>query len=67
MTTNTLKIKTVAKLIAVVLLAGSVLAHGQETPIHIALEDGKPSAQFNVGDSQCVLKDDQIRCTPRDK
>jgi hypothetical protein len=26
-------------------------------------ELGKPVAQFKIGDSRCVLKDDQVRCT----
>jgi serine/threonine protein phosphatase PrpC len=30
----------------------------------VAMEDGKPTAQFNVGDSRCVLQNDHIRCTP---
>ena len=36
----------------------------RETPIQVAMEDGKPTAQFKVGDSRCVLQNDQIRCTP---
>jgi hypothetical protein len=27
------------------------------------MEDGKTRAQFSVGDSHCVLVDDQIRCS----
>jgi hypothetical protein len=27
----------------------------------------KPVAQFKLGDSHCVLKDDQVRCTPASK
>ena len=45
------------------LLAGSCAAYGQETPIQVAMEDGKTTAQFTVGDSRCVLVDDEIRCT----
>ena len=45
------------------LLAGSCAAHAQETPIQVAMEDGKTTAQFTVGDSRCVLVDDEIRCT----
>ena len=33
-------------------------------PIQMAMEDGKTVAQFKVGDSRCVLQNDQIRCTP---
>ena len=43
----------------------SVTAHAAEQqPIVIALEEGKQIASFNVGDSRCVLKNDQIRCAP---
>ena len=46
-------------------LLASVSAHAAEQqPIVIALEEGKQIASFNVGDSRCVLKNDQIRCTP---
>jgi hypothetical protein len=31
------------------------------------MEQGKQVAQFKVGDSRCVLKDDQIRCVPLGK
>jgi len=33
----------------------------------IALEDGKQVAAFKLGDSSCVLKDDEIRCMPATK
>jgi len=42
----------------------SVTAHAADSNIVIALENGKQTASFKVGDSSCVLKDDQIRCTP---
>ncbi len=46
------------------LLAGSCAAYAtQETPIQVAMEDGKTTAQFTVGDSRCLLVDDEIRCT----
>jgi NAD(P)-dependent dehydrogenase (short-subunit alcohol dehydrogenase family) len=46
------------------LLAGSCAAYAtRETPIQVAMEDGKTTAQFTVGDSRCVLVDDEIRCT----
>ena len=45
------------------LLAGSCAAYAQETPIQVAMEDGKTTAAFTVGDSRCVLVDDEIRCT----
>lgn len=56
--------KTFAKLMIAALLAGSAAAYADETPIQIAMEDGKTTAQFKMGDSRCVLKNDQIRCTP---
>ena len=28
------------------------------------MKDGKTTAQFKVGDSRCLLVDDEIRCTP---
>ena len=46
-------------------LLASVSAHAAEQqPIVIALVEGKQIASFNVGDSRCVLKNDQIRCAP---
>jgi hypothetical protein len=45
-------------------LAGSATAYADETPIQMAMEDGKTVAQFKVGDSRCVLQNDLIRCTP---
>ena len=36
--------------------------HADEDRIVIAIEDGKQIASFKVGDSNCVLKDGQIRC-----
>jgi NAD(P)-dependent dehydrogenase (short-subunit alcohol dehydrogenase family) len=44
-------------------LAGSCAA-AQETPIQVAIKDGKTTAQFRVGDSRCLLVDDEISCTP---
>jgi NAD(P)-dependent dehydrogenase (short-subunit alcohol dehydrogenase family) len=49
--------------IAAFSLAASSAAYAQETPIQIALEDGRTVVQFKVGDSRCVLQNDQIRCT----
>lgn len=59
--------KTLSKLLIAALLASSAAAFAEETPIQIAMEDGKAVAQFKVGDSRCVLKNDQIRCTPVNK
>ncbi len=56
--------KTLTNLLIAALLAASAAAYADETPIQMAMEDGKAVAQFKVGDSRCVLVDDQIRCTP---
>jgi hypothetical protein len=56
--------KTLTKLIIAALLAGSAAVYADETPIQIAMEDGRTVAQFKVGDSRCVLKNDVIRCAP---
>ena len=48
-------------LFAVSLAAGA--AHAENT-IQVANESGRSVAQFRIGDSSCVLKDDQIFCTP---
>jgi hypothetical protein len=48
-------------IVALLAAAGSVYA--DENRIQVAMEDGKTRAQFSVGDSNCVLVDDQIRCT----
>jgi hypothetical protein len=59
--------KTLTHLLIAALLAGSAAAHADETPIQMAMEDGRTVAQFKVGDSRCVLVNDQIRCTPLGK
>jgi len=51
----------------VAVLLASVTAHAADQSIVIALEDGKQVASFKIADSHCVLKDDQIRCTPVNK
>ena len=56
--------KTLNHLLIAVLLAGSAAAYADETPMQVAMEDGKAVVQFKVGDSRCVLVNDQIRCTP---
>ena len=56
--------KTLTNLLIAASLAASAAAYADETPIQMAMEDGKSVAQFIVGDSRCVLVDDQIRCTP---
>ncbi len=59
------KLRNALRDVAIVaLLAASCAASAQETPIQVAMEDGKTTAQFNIGDSRCLLVEDQIRCTP---
>jgi hypothetical protein len=60
-TTKILKSLLIAALLA------SATAYADQSPIQVAMEDGKTIAQFKVGDSRCVLIDDQIRCTPVSK
>ena len=48
------------------LLAAGVARAGDNT-IRVSNEGGKPVAQFKVGDSHCVLRDDRVRCTPVSK
>jgi hypothetical protein len=59
--------KTLTKLLIAALLAGSTAAYADQASIQIAMEDGKQTAQFKVGDSRCVLRDDEIRCIPLGK
>ena len=56
--------KTLIKLLVAAVLAGSAAAYADEAPIQVAMEEGKTIAQFKVGDSRCILIDDQVRCTP---
>lgn len=48
-------------LITALLVSGTSHAAEQQT-IVIAMEEGKQIVSFKIGDSHCVLKDDQIRC-----
>ena len=59
--------KHLTKILIAALLATAAIAHADEAPILIAMEEGNAVAQFKVGDSRCVLKNDQIRCTPLTK
>ena len=52
------------KALLIAALLCSATAHAADSTIAIALEDGRQVATFKVGDSRCVLKDDQVRCTP---
>ena len=63
MTTTT---KLLTSLLLAALLA-SASAGAADNTILVVAEDGKPVAQFKIGDSRCLLKDDQIRCTPAGK
>jgi hypothetical protein len=56
--------RNLTKMPIAALLLTAAVAHADEAPIQIAMEEGKAVAQFKVGDSRCVLKNDQIRCTP---
>ena len=56
--------RNLTKMLIAALLLTAAVAHADEAPIQIAMEEGKAVAQFKVGDSRCVLKNDQIRCTP---
>ena len=61
---------TTARMLKTLLLAAALFTAGTSAAgntITIAAEDGKPVAQFTLGDSNCVLKDDQIHCTPTGK
>jgi hypothetical protein len=52
------------KMLIAALLFTATALRAEEAPIQVAMEEGKAVAQFKVGDSRCVLKNDQIRCTP---
>jgi hypothetical protein len=61
---------TTTKLLKSLLIAALLTcfsAHATEQTIVIALDKGKQVASFKLGDSSCVLKDDQIRCAPASK
>ena len=57
--------RTLTRLLIAALACGS--AHAAETPIQVAMEDGKTIARFAIGGSQCILADDQVRCSPSGK
>jgi hypothetical protein len=61
---NTTKI---LKSLLIAALLASAAAHAADSSIVIALEEGKQVAHFKLGDSSCVLKNDQIRCAPVNK
>jgi len=55
------------KCLLIAALLASVSSYAAETPIQVAMEDGKTVARFNVGGSRCILVDDQVRCSPAGK
>ena len=55
--------RTLTRLLLAIVLASSAAAYAIERPIQVAIEDGQSVAQFKIGDSRCVLVDDQIVCT----
>jgi hypothetical protein len=57
----------ILKTLAIAAFLSTPAAHAAESSIVIALEEGKQVATFKIGDSSCVLKDDQIRCGPTGK
>jgi len=55
--------KSLTSLLIGALLAVAAYAYADDSRIQVAMEDGKTRAQFSVDGSQCVLVDDQIRCS----
>jgi hypothetical protein len=49
-------------LMAALLIAGA--ARAAETTIQVERDRGTPVASFKIGDAHCVLRDDQVHCTP---
>jgi hypothetical protein len=58
---------TLIKSFVIAALLTSVTARAADNTIAIAMEEGKQVASFKLGDARCVLKNDQIRCTPAGK
>ena len=50
-------------LIAALLVSAAAHAAEQQ-PIVVALEEGKQIASFNMGNSRCILRNEQVRCVP---
>jgi hypothetical protein len=57
-------ITDILKALLIAALLVSIGARAADTAIQIDRDQGTPVAQFKVGDSHCVLKDDKIRCEP---
>jgi hypothetical protein len=61
---------TIARTLKCLLIAALVAcasSYAAETPIQVAMEDGKTVARFTVARSHCILVDDQVRCSPAGK
>jgi serine/threonine protein phosphatase PrpC len=55
-------------LIVALLMSGAArAADTANNTVSVVAAPGTTVARFQVGDSQCVLKDDQIQCTPVSK
>jgi len=48
-------------------LVASVPVWGADSVIRVSDEGGGQVVRFKVGDSRCVLKDDQVQCAPISK
>jgi hypothetical protein len=59
--------KNLKRLLIAVLLAAGAANAADQSPIQVAMEDGKTIAQFKIGDSNCRLTDGQIHCTLNSK
>jgi hypothetical protein len=57
----------ILKSLLIAALLSSATAYASDHAIVIALEEGKQVATFKIGDSRCVLKVYQIRCTAANK
>ena len=56
----------ILKSLLITALLSSAVARADQI-IVMGLEEGKQVAQFKIGQSNCVLKDGQIHCTPAGK
>jgi hypothetical protein len=55
--------ETLTSVVIGALLMVAASAYAEESPIQVAMQDGKTQAQFRVGDSRCALVDATIRCS----
>jgi hypothetical protein len=62
-----MSITTVLKTLLIAALLAYGAAQAADPAIQVVRDQGAPVAKFKVGDARCVLKDDQIRCTPVSK